>query len=67
MNVLFFFQGSLSPGAETRIVGTTSTKEKSWDHLTSSSISDERYKQMLQSFKKRKLIEPVSFEVENHF
>jgi hypothetical protein len=43
-----------------RIVGTTSTKEKSWDHLTSSTITDERYKQMLQSYKKRKMIEPVS-------
>jgi nuclear factor related to kappa-B-binding protein len=53
-------QGSLSPGAEMRIVGTTSTKEKSWDHLTSSTITDERYKQMLQSYKKRKMIEPVS-------
>lgn len=56
----FRWQESLSPGAEMRIVGTTSTKEKNWDHLTSLTITDERYKQMLQSYKKRKVIEPVS-------
>lgn len=54
------FQGSLSPGAELRIVSTTSTKEKNWDHLTNSTITDQRYKQMLQSYRKRKMIEPVS-------
>ncbi|CRK96918.1 CLUMA_CG010308, isoform A [Clunio marinus] len=60
----FTEQGSLSPGAELRIVGTTSTKEKNWDHLTSHSISAERYKQMLLSYKKRKLIEPDHPEME---
>lgn len=54
----FRLQESLGP--EMRIVGTTSTKEKNWDHLTSLTITDERYKQMLQSYKKRKIIEPVS-------
>lgn len=58
---LFSEQGNLSPGAEMRIVSTASTKEKSWDHLTNPTISDVRYKQMLQSYKKRKLIEPVSW------
>jgi nuclear factor related to kappa-B-binding protein len=55
----FSEQGSLSPGAETRIVSTTSTREKSWDHLTNPTISEERYKQMLQGYRKRKIIEPV--------
>lgn len=57
--ILLIFQGSLRPGAVPRIISTTSTREKTWDHLKNSTITDARYKTMLQSFRKRKMIEPV--------
>ncbi|CAG9803955.1 unnamed protein product [Chironomus riparius] len=60
----FSDQDNVESVADFRIVSTTSTKEKNWDHMTESIISNEKYKQMLRNFRKRKNIEPDHAEME---
>lgn len=52
-------QESLNTQSEVRICCTTSRKENKWDHIASQMITEDKYKQLLKNYRKRKAMEPV--------